>query len=994
MSARPMFRGLKAGLIAVSLFISSTVCARVVGADLGGASEGLSTIPGAITVAHTDGAGPDAVPRPLWEHLATFDQTMRENAVIELELGLGATARHEAAAASIVELWNTGQCAAALEALRALEEAGVPAAVGLAWKAPVPVDKGFGLGADVRIGSPNVGAAQVLVEGSEAFGTTFAAVRWQGWGATPGWSLNISYDYGASWSEVYYWHENTYNVVDIDMVELDNYTGTQGFVDVAFISEIAPDRVLVREFLADDGAYLMSRTWFEDTPQEKTDVAVDSYLWYSEGPPETWVPYLAAAVIQDNGVLRYFFGAGGEPTGVTDAVAGLDFCAGADNADHVHFAYASFIAADDRVHVWRQEDHHVAMFGTHSGDHQITNLTTLQYWHPPTLMCVYEESFTYGQGIRYTTSSDGGDSWFGQVLVEPEPGEHEYDMPAMPAHAWAVVYAQEGAANAYFRTYAWSVNRWSKPVPFNDHSCYFDAPLTIGLVPEAPGGESYSYGLGYLHRYFDPFPVVCPYFDRAPGPGGYCHARGEMNTSFIRRVIVGSIDVESSMTRYSDFWYYSTEVARGADAELTVVAENSEPSDECGVWVDWNQDLDFDDPGESIAVDGSPGAGPYAAHITPPLDAVLGETRMRIRVVRGETPPPCGGTDSGEVEDYTIEVADYCEASSGCGQYISRVEVAGIDNATDCDGYAFYHDLVADMQRNQPYLITITIANGYDGNFGGLWIDWNRDLDFFDDGEEIALSPPWGPGPYTATIVPPPDATLGQTRMRVRLHRETDWPWPCDDEPYGEVEDYVVNVVESPYCSAFSECDEYISRVQLGEIDNISECALGWYGYSDFTYLSTELAIGTDTPITITLDYGEEGDQGGLWIDWNQDLDFFDDGEAIPLDGSPGPGPYTAAVSPPPGAPLGATRMRVRVVRDHEPEPCGEQDAGEVEDYTIIVVEGQECPADFDDDGDVDTADLLYLLGAWGTPNGDVDGDGDTDTADLLALLAAWGECP
>ena len=52
------------------------------------------------------------------------------------------------------------------------------------------------------------------------------------------------------------------------------------------------------------------------------------------------------------------------------------------------------------------------------------------------------------------------------------------------------------------------------------------------------------------------------------------------------------------------------------------------------------------------------------------------------------------------------------------------------------------------------------------------------------------------------------------------------------------------------------------------------------------------------------------------------------------------------------------------------------------------------CPADFDGDGEVDTADLLHLLGAWGTPDGDVDGDGDTDTADLLALLAAWGECP
>ena len=51
-------------------------------------------------------------------------------------------------------------------------------------------------------------------------------------------------------------------------------------------------------------------------------------------------------------------------------------------------------------------------------------------------------------------------------------------------------------------------------------------------------------------------------------------------------------------------------------------------------------------------------------------------------------------------------------------------------------------------------------------------------------------------------------------------------------------------------------------------------------------------------------------------------------------------------------------------------------------------------PADFADDDDVDAADLLFLLAAWGTPDGDVDGDGDTDTADLLALLGAWGECP
>jgi predicted outer membrane repeat protein len=60
--------------------------------------------------------------------------------------------------------------------------------------------------------------------------------------------------------------------------------------------------------------------------------------------------------------------------------------------------------------------------------------------------------------------------------------------------------------------------------------------------------------------------------------------------------------------------------------------------------------------------------------------------------------------------------------------------------------------------------------------------------------------------------------------------------------------------------------------------------------------------------------------------------------------------------------------------------------------YELQVEES--CPADFDGNGVVNTADLLHLLGCWGQACGDVNGDGNTDTADLLTLLGAWGECP
>ena len=82
-----------------------------------------------------------------------------------------------------------------------------------------------------------------------------------------------------------------------------------------------------------------------------------------------------------------------------------------------------------------------------------------------------------------------------------------------------------------------------------------------------------------------------------------------------------------------------------------------------------------------------------------------------------------------------------------------------------------------------------------------------------------------------------------------------------------------------------------------------------------------------------------------------------------------------------------------RFVDDPDTEDTGHGEPPIV-DMGAYEYQPDTCPADFDDDGDVDAADLLYLLGAWGTPHGDVDGDGDTDTADLLALLGAWGPCP
>ena len=61
----------------------------------------------------------------------------------------------------------------------------------------------------------------------------------------------------------------------------------------------------------------------------------------------------------------------------------------------------------------------------------------------------------------------------------------------------------------------------------------------------------------------------------------------------------------------------------------------------------------------------------------------------------------------------------------------------------------------------------------------------------------------------------------------------------------------------------------------------------------------------------------------------------------------------------------------------------------------ITAVDLEFCPGDVDGNGVVNTADLLILLGAWGSPGGpaDVNFDGIVNTEDLLMLLGDWGAC-
>jgi hypothetical protein len=78
---------------------------------------------------------------------------------------------------------------------------------------------------------------------------------------------------------------------------------------------------------------------------------------------------------------------------------------------------------------------------------------------------------------------------------------------------------------------------------------------------------------------------------------------------------------------------------------------------------------------------------------------------------------------------------------------------------------------------------------------------------------------------------------------------------------------------------------------------------------------------------------------------------------------------------------------------------CGAYSGWNVDDIELwgIPPSGSDCPADINEDGEVNVLDFLDLLAAWGPNPGhpaDINQDGEVNVLDFLDLLAGWGPCP
>ncbi len=159
-----------------------------------------------------------------------------------------------------------------------------------------------------------------------------------------------------------------------------------------------------------------------------------------------------------------------------------------------------------------------------------------------------------------------------------------------------------------------------------------------------------------------------------------------------------------------------------------------------------------------------------------------------------------GDSDTSNDETSVVVVNSNCQPTADCslGDGFQLFSVANINNPSACEGYGDFTNLVANMEQDTTYDLTVT--TGYGDQFVTVWIDFNDDFVFTTDevvvdNYEIADGQAGGSYTETMDLVIPAGAALGQHIMRAK----TNWDAPvpadaCEETQYGETEDYSASI--------------------------------------------------------------------------------------------------------------------------------------------------------------------------------------------------------
>ena len=141
---------------------------------------------------------------------------------------------------------------------------------------------------------------------------------------------------------------------------------------------------------------------------------------------------------------------------------------------------------------------------------------------------------------------------------------------------------------------------------------------------------------------------------------------------------------------------------------------------------------------------------------------------------------------------------EYCEATGETEfEWIDRISFGPLENESgDDDGFAFFSDLNPYFFPGVEYRIELIpgfSSSTFEEQFS-IWIDLDQN-GVFEDSIELVYQTEFSSADVLDTISIPVEALEGSTRMRVVMNDgAVQTPSPCNNIPFGEIEDYCIEL--------------------------------------------------------------------------------------------------------------------------------------------------------------------------------------------------------
>ena len=334
------------------------------------------------------------------------------------------------------------------------------------------------------------------------------------------------------------------------------------------------------------------------------------------------------------------------------------------------------------------------------------------------------------------------------------------------------------------------------------------------------------------------------------------------------------------------------------------------------IWVDWNQDGNFDTT-EEVAYNSSSYSASHSGTFDVPYSALPGETRMRIVshwLSSSGDIDPCSTTHTyGEFEDYKFNVLALEDCSGepeGGAASVNPVEGSvGTTYTVSATGQTLASGMTYQWQSNTN---------------GAGWVDEGAALEFYANHTAVAA---------------------GDVGDEIEWRLVTTCTASGD---FAESSTAVFTIIQ--YCiPAGTNSNYYINDfVTTGGVINTSNIGSGFSagGYGNF-YNTHEVSQIHGQEVDFSAVFGNTGSMFGfrIWVDWNQDGVFGAD--EVAYQSSSYLGSHSGTFEVPTSALLGETRMRIVnhwLNSTGDVDPCSTTHTyGEFEDYKFTVLPMEDC---------------------------------------------------